>query len=156
MSAIETFARLLSQIDPRCPDHAPLHNVLPNNGPTVGDFRALMAEIARPSVALVPPDTEGEAQPVAYASAGQMDALEDRPDDPGGVYIPLRKTALGNFQMPLFASPRPAVSEAMVGPVEAAHDLLEACDRDHRTIGYRADLWDCLRAALAAVPGKEV
>jgi hypothetical protein len=47
-----------------------------------------------------------EAQtPVAYASAGQLNSLADRPDDEGGVYIPLRKTPLGMFRMPLYASP---------------------------------------------------
>ncbi|MFH1553547.1 MAG: hypothetical protein ABII76_01595 [Pseudomonadota bacterium] len=36
----------------------------------------------------------------------------------------------------------------LIGLAEAARDLLAARDRDERTVGYRADQWDCLRAAL--------
>jgi len=54
------------------------------------------------------PAAAGGAQavePMFFASAGQAHALRDRPDDnEGGVYLPLRKTAAGNFTMPLYAA----------------------------------------------------
>lgn len=50
MSVLEPFERLIAQIDTKAPDHMPLHQVLPNNGPTVGNFRALMAALASPPV----------------------------------------------------------------------------------------------------------
>ncbi|ESZ63758.1 hypothetical protein NL532_32055 [Mesorhizobium sp. C120A] len=70
------------------------------------------------------PEVVGE--PVAYASQGQMDALEDRPDDPGGVYIPLRKTPLGLFRMPLYRSAlqpsdSPALEARSVATVRVTH-----------------------------------
>lgn len=45
-------------------------------------------------------------------------------------------------------SPTPAAEGDDIGVVEAARDLLERRDADERTVGYRADLWNCLRAAL--------
>lgn len=36
-----------------------------------------------------------------------------------------------------------------VDTIEAATDLLAAFDKDQRTVGYRNDLWECLRAAIS-------
>lgn len=49
--------------------------------------------------------------PMFFASAGQANALQDRPgDNEGGVYLPLRKTAAGKFTMPLYAAPVAALA----------------------------------------------
>lgn len=48
----------------------------------------------------------GQGEPVAFMSSKQLPALKD-PDDEGGKYMPLRKTKLGNFDLPLYAHPAP-------------------------------------------------
>jgi len=40
----------------------------------------------------------------------------------------------------------------VVGLAEAARNLLEARDARMMHVGYRVDLWECLRANLAAIP----
>lgn len=57
----------------------------------------------------------GEA--VAWCSPGQLANLTDVDRD-GGVYLPIRKTRRGNFTMPLFATPAPAVDAVPAGEVE--------------------------------------
>jgi hypothetical protein len=41
--------------------------------------------------------------------------------------------------------------EGLIGPIEAATDLLALYDADQRTVAYRSDRWECLRAALSAL-----
>lgn len=50
------------------------------------------------------PPPPAQAEPVAFISAGQLEAITDRDDD-GGTYLPVRKAARGNFRTPLFAHP---------------------------------------------------
>jgi hypothetical protein len=45
-----------------------------------------------------------EREPMFYVSGGQAIKIRDRPDGLGGVYLPVRKTAKGLFQMPLYAT----------------------------------------------------
>ncbi|WP_404927115.1 hypothetical protein [Mesorhizobium sp. ORM16] len=75
--------------------------------------KALRASLARKNT--------GAATPVAYASAGQLMGFEDRPGDEGGVYIPLRKTPCGQFQMPLFSTPAAGELAVKVGLSEVYH-----------------------------------
>lgn len=42
----------------------------------------------------------------------------------GGVYLPIRKTKRGNFTMPLFATPAPAVDAVPAGEVGKAREVL--------------------------------
>ncbi|ESZ60514.1 hypothetical protein NL532_24345 [Mesorhizobium sp. C120A] len=103
---------------------------------------ALAAPVDHPEVVGVP---------VAYASQGQMDALEDRPDDPGGVYIPLRKTPIGMFQLPLFAALLPSDSPAL----EAGVAWGDSGPIPGQSFGDEFDAQPQPASPVAAAPSKE-
>lgn len=47
----------------------------------------------------------GKGEPVGFMSPQQLELIKD-PEDESGHYIPLRKTAAGNFVMALYAAPK--------------------------------------------------
>ncbi|MGX1786893.1 hypothetical protein ACWIGM_09165 [Bosea sp. NPDC055332] len=123
------------------------------------DFRAVL------EAALTASPSAGE--PVAYASTGQIAALEDRPADEGGVYIPLRKTPVGLFQMPLYATPpatpvQTASVEAVLSAYEQQTEELplgaSGPERGNSTYNWRKLIIKELRelaASLTPAPAQE-
>jgi hypothetical protein len=96
--------------------------------------------------ALLPPDTEGEAQPVAWQNISAPYSILT--PEQYGMRLPLCE---GKFR-PLFTTiPRPAVSEAMLRQI-----VFDALDLSEE---LRAECTDAvtsaLTAALSSVPGKE-
>lgn len=96
------------------------------------------------------------AQPMFFASAEQANALQDRPDDrEGGVYLPLRKTAAGKFNMPLYAAPvaAPAAPEGFaLVPAEVTKAMQDAWDSAPFNEDSDEEFRNAYRAMLKATP----
>jgi hypothetical protein len=66
--------------------------------------------------------TGGEAIPVAWVSPGQFNIHDDPVDQSAGNYLPVRKTKMGKFTMPLYATPSTGgddLTSAIIGLREA-------------------------------------
>ncbi len=95
---------------------------------------AILAWNTRPEPAQSLRSQAGVGEAVAWVSHGQLEAHEDPldPDHPGGNYLPVRKTKMGNFDLPLFARP---------APIEITEDREPAFQFDNETGKTRVAKW---------------
>lgn len=110
--------------------------------------------------------TETQPNPVEIGRSAVADHFSDEGDHSAATYIRNGGADDGLFvwfavigaramQEAMNALPTPPQTADTLTLGEAAQDLVAARDKNEMTVGYRTDLWDALRACLAALAQQE-